>query len=97
MAVLRVEVVYARPRRASAVVVELPPGATVRAAVEASGLLVQFPEIDLDRPCVGIYGRSAGLEERLANGDRVEIYRPLAADPKELRRSRAPGRRRRAP
>lgn len=97
MAVLRIEVVYARPRRASAAVVELPPGATVRAAIEASGLLTQFPEIDLDRQSVGVHGKPAALDALLADGDRVEIYRPLLADPKELRRRRALGRRRQAP
>ncbi|MDA8107154.1 MAG: RnfH family protein [Betaproteobacteria bacterium] len=93
MASLRVEVVYALPRRAAAVAVALEPGASVRDAIEASGLLARFPEIDLARHEVGIHGEVSSLDAALADGDRVEIYRPLAADPKELRRRRALGRR----
>ena len=89
MAGLRVEVVYAQPREQSAVLVELPAGATVRRAIEASGLLERHPEIDLARQAIGIWGRSTALDAVLADGDRVEIYRPLVADPKSARRSRA--------
>lgn len=91
---MRVEVVYARPDVQALERVELAPGATVEAAIRRSGLLERFPEIDLVRNGVGVYGRRARLEDRVEDGDRVEIYRPLAADPKEARRARA---RRRAP
>lgn len=68
---------------------EVVYGTTVRAAIEASGVLEQCPEIDLQRDKVGIYGKVVGLDQTLEAGDRVEIYRPLIADPKEARRQRA--------
>jgi uncharacterized protein len=84
-----VEVVYALPERAALACVEVPAGATLREAIERSGLLQRFPEIDLGRNRVGVFGRLRALEEQVADGDRLEIYRPLAADPKEQRRRRA--------
>lgn len=84
-----VEVVYARPGGAALARVVLPAGATLRDAVERSGLLEQFAEIDLARNRVGVFGRLRSLEQPVADGDRVEIYRPLAADPKVRRRRRA--------
>lgn len=60
-------------------------------AIEASGIMQRFPEIDLDRQPVGVFGRHRRLEDPLRDGDRVEIYRPLIADPKEMRRRRARG------
>ena len=84
---IRVEVVYALPRSCDAVVVELPDGATVRAALAVSGLAERHPGIDLSR--VGLFGRSVSPDELLREGDRVEVYRPLVLDPKEARRRRA--------
>ena len=81
MAKLRVEVVRAQPEHLTSIALELEPGATVRAALLAAGL-------PLDQP-VGVYGRRVELDHRLADGDRVEVYRPLRADPKEARRRRA--------
>jgi len=81
MARLRIEVVRARPERQETVALELEQGATVRMAL-------QVARMPLDQP-VGIYGRRVALDARLADGDRVEIYRPLRADPKEARRQRA--------
>ena len=89
MASLRVEVVYALPAGEDAVRLELPAGATALEAVRASGLLERHPEIDLARRGIGIYGRRVAPTARLAGGDRVELYRPLAVDPKEARRRRA--------
>lgn len=63
----------------------------MRDAIEASGILERFPEIDLDRQPVGVFGRHCRLQDPLRDGDRVEIYRPLIADPKEMRRRRARG------
>jgi putative ubiquitin-RnfH superfamily antitoxin RatB of RatAB toxin-antitoxin module len=83
MAELQVEVVYALPQVADAVTVRLPAGATVRDALEKAGRL------NLARSKVGVFGRVVSLDARLADGDRVEIYRPLAIDPKEARRRRA--------
>lgn len=88
---LRIEVVYAKPQRQARYAVELQEGATVRAAIERSGVLSEFPEIDLARNRVGISGRLVALGAPLSDRDRVEILRPLAADPKETRRRRAAG------
>lgn len=84
-----VEVIYAKPDDQAIESVTLPPGATVAHAITASGLLTRFPEIDLSKQAVGIYGVRVRLTDLVASGDRVEIYRPLAADPKEMRRQRA--------
>ena len=86
---LEVEVAYARPEEQVLLKVRVPEGATLRAAIEASGILQRFREIDLARDAVGIFGKLAKLDDRLSAGDRVEIYRPLAMDPKEARRRRA--------
>ena len=81
---MKIEVVDARPQAAYRVSVNLPAGATLRDALAACGL-----ELDPARQAFGIFGRRAGLDQPLADGDRVEIYRPLAMDPKEARRRRA--------
>jgi putative ubiquitin-RnfH superfamily antitoxin RatB of RatAB toxin-antitoxin module len=81
MAAIRVEVVYALPDRAESVQVHLPQGATAADAVRAAGLPAGV--------AIGVHGRRVTPEARLADGDRVEIYRPLALDPKEARRRRA--------
>ena len=86
---LRVEVVYALPGGEDAVHVNLANGASALDAVRASGLLERHAEIDLQRHKLGIYGRVVAAGALLADGDRVEIYRPLALDPKEARRRRA--------
>ena len=67
----------------------LDEGATVEQAIQASGLLALRDDIDLSKNKVGIYSRPAKLQDVVNDGDRVEIYRPLIADPKELRRQRA--------
>ena len=85
----RVEVVYALPHREDAAFVDLARARTALAAVRASGLLERHPEIDLRRCKLGIYGKVVDPDAPLADGDRVEIYRPLALDPKEARRRRA--------
>lgn len=84
-----VEVVYALPDRQDLVSLSLPAGATLQRAIEESGLLQQYPGIDLASGVFGIYARISKLETVLRNGDRVEIYRPLMADPKAVRRQRA--------
>jgi putative ubiquitin-RnfH superfamily antitoxin RatB of RatAB toxin-antitoxin module len=89
MATLRVEVIYAVRDGADAVSLELPAGATVRDAIMASGMLVRHPEIDFSRQECGVFGKSRPLDAQLRDGDRLEIYRPLAVDPKEARRRRA--------
>ncbi|MBW5824041.1 RnfH family protein [Yersinia kristensenii] len=89
MSDIRVEVVYALPERQYLRVVSLDGGSTVEEAIRASGLLELRPDIDLTKNKMGIYSRPVKLGDKLNDGDRVEIYRPLIADPKELRRQRA--------
>jgi putative ubiquitin-RnfH superfamily antitoxin RatB of RatAB toxin-antitoxin module len=86
---MKVEVAYAKPEVQVIMPLELAEGATAEAAIRASGLLARFPEIDLAGNRIGIFGKPCGLDQVLRPGDRVEIYRPLIADPKEARRSRA--------
>ena len=90
---MKVEVVYALPVAADAVSVSLPAGATLRDAVVASGVLRRHPEIALEKQAFGVFGKRAQLDTRLSPGDRVEVYRTLAIDPKEARRRRAARRR----
>jgi putative ubiquitin-RnfH superfamily antitoxin RatB of RatAB toxin-antitoxin module len=90
---IRIEVVYALPGEQALVTLELPEGASVGQAVERSGLLARFPEIDPRRVKTGIFGKVAAAGTTLEDGDRVEIYRPLRADPREARRTRAGPRR----
>ncbi|MBJ8682903.1 RnfH family protein [Citrobacter freundii] len=84
-----VEVAYALPEKQYLQRVTLQQGATVEEAIRASGLLELLTDIDLSKNKVGIYSRPVKLADVLQDGDRVEIYRPLIADPKELRRQRA--------
>ena len=86
---IHIEVVYALRDRQKVVSVQLAAGATVRDAVERSGLQAEFPEIDLAVNKFGIWNKLAKLDAALRDKDRVEIYRPLIADPKEVRRQRA--------
>jgi len=85
---IRVEVVYALREEQVLVPLEVEPGASVRDAIVRSGLLDRFPGIDLERTPVGVFGKAVALDGVLREGDRVEIYRPLSADPKEARRGR---------
>ncbi|MBS4096782.1 MAG: RnfH family protein [Sulfuricella sp.] len=89
MTQIRVEVVYGTTAQQKAVTLTLPEGATVAQAVAQSGLMHEFPEIDLGRNKLGIWNKLAKAEAVLRDKDRVEIYRPLIADPKEIRRQRA--------
>ena len=85
----RVAVAYATPRRQEVMEVTARPGATIEQVIRASGILERFPEIDLSRQRVGIFGEFVLLEDPVHDGDRIEIYRPLLVDPKETRRKRA--------
>jgi len=85
---LRVEVVYALPDQQVMTLLEMEEGASVREAIESSGILRQFPEIELVQGRVGIFGKPVDPNSLLRDGDRVEIYRSLEADPKETRRRR---------
>ncbi|MBK6630387.1 MAG: RnfH family protein [Betaproteobacteria bacterium] len=86
---MSVEITYALPQKQELVHLMLPAGSTVQQAIEASGLAQKHPEIDLAKNKVGVYGKLAKLDTPLRDRDRVEIYRPLIADPKEVRRKRA--------
>lgn len=86
---ISVEVIYALPEKAERVPLSLAAGSTVLQAIEFSGLLQKCPEIDLAKSKVGIYAKLVKLDQPLRDLDRVEIYRPLIADPKEVRRQRA--------
>jgi len=86
---IRVEVAYALPHQQVLLQLGLPSGATVETAIWLSGVLNQFPEIDLAKNKVGIFSKLVALDTVLRDQDRVEIYRPLIADPKEVRRQRA--------
>lgn len=87
--VILIEVAFALPQRQSLLSVSVPADATVRAAIESSGILRMYPEIDLTQHKVGIWSRTVRLEDTLTAGDRIEIYRPLIADPKDMRKKRA--------
>ncbi len=84
-----VEVAYARPDEQLILRLEVPEGTTALQAIELSGIIRRFPEIDLDNLKLGIFGKLKKPNQVLAAGDRVEIYRPLIADPKEVRKQRA--------
>jgi len=86
---ITVEVAYALPEKQYLQKVTLDAGSTVEQAIIASGLLTLRTDISLDKNKVGIYSRPVKLQDEVQDGDRVEIYRPLIADPKALRRQRA--------
>lgn len=86
---MHIEVTYALPLRQEVVRLKLPEGSTLQQAVEASNLIARYPEIDLVKGKFGIFGKLARLDAVLHDRDRVEIYRPLIADPKEVRKQRA--------
>ena len=84
-----VEVVYALHDKQELVGLRVAEGTTAREAVEASGVLAKFPEIDLAQNKLGVFGKLVKPDTVLRDHDRVEIYRPLIADPKEVRKQRA--------
>jgi hypothetical protein len=86
---IHIEVVYARAERQDVIPLDLAEGSTLKQAVEASGLPAKYPEIDPAKGKFGIYSKLAKPDTVLRDRDRVEIYRPLIADPKEVRKQRA--------
>ncbi len=86
---LSIEVIYPLPSRQEVLRVHVLPGASVRDAIEASGVLEKYPEIDLAKNKVGIFAKLVKLDGPLRDQDRIEIYRPLIADPKAVRKQRA--------
>jgi len=86
---ISVEVTYALPQKQEVLSLKIRSGALVSEAIARSGILRDFPEIDLGSAKVGIYGKQVKLDAVLRDKDRIEIYRPLIADPKEIRKKRA--------
>ena len=86
---INIEIAYALPDRYYLKSLKVDEGTMIQTAILQSGILQQFTEIDLRENKVGIYSRPAKLTDQLKDGDRIEIYRPLLADPKEIRRKRA--------
>ena len=87
--ILTVQVCYALPGQSFLKSLQLAPGTSITQAIDASGVLTQFPQIDLTQQRVGIFGKLKTPDTLLRDGDRIEIYRPLQADPKDTRRRRA--------
>ena len=85
---MNVGVCYAQADRQLWLKLEVPDGSTIAEAIELSGLLLQYPEIDLVEQKVGVFGKIAKLETPLKEGDRVEIYRKITADPQQVQRRR---------
>ena len=86
---LHVEVAYALPEEQVLVALEVEEGTTVRDVIERSGIPARFPQARVAGETVGIFGRPVALDAAVREGDRVEIYRPLMADPRQARRERA--------
>jgi len=86
---IMVEVAYALPHEQLIIPISMPLGANVEAAIRSSGILNKFPEIDLNTNQIGIFSKLSKLDAPLRNLDRIEIYRALIADPKEVRKQRA--------
>ncbi|GAB6051919.1 RnfH family protein [Magnetospira thiophila] len=78
---MNVSVAYGKAVRQVWLKLDVPDGSTARQAIELSGILEMFPEIDLETQTIGIFGKICKLDKQLANGERVEIYRPITADP----------------
>ena len=85
---MKIQVVFAEPRLALVANLNLSPGLTVRDAVEEARKQKGFDSFKMDEDSCGIFGKKVGLDQPLRDGDRVEIYRLLTCDPKELRRRR---------
>jgi hypothetical protein len=88
-AYIRIEVAYATPDKQLVLPVSVPDGTTIEQAIKLSGILPRFPEIDSENLVAGIFSKRAKLDHVLTEGERVEIYRPLQADPRDVRRQLA--------
>jgi len=89
--VIVVEVVYVKPEQQKIVEIKITKGSSIEQAIIESGMLLEYPEIDLKKFEVGIFGKVLKKDHIIKSGDRIEIYRPLIQDPKEARRNRAAG------
>lgn len=88
-AMIQVEVAYATPAAQKIIALRVAAGTSVQACIERSGITQHFPEIDLNEQKVGIWSKACKLDAEPRDGDRIEIYRPLIADPKAVRKRRA--------
>jgi uncharacterized protein len=86
---IAIEVAYAKPERQLIIPLKIKPDSTVEEAILQSGILREFPEIDLKQQAVGVFSQPRQLMDKVLEGDRIEIYRPLAQDPKDRRRAKA--------
>lgn len=84
-----IEVAYATPEKQKIVECRVERGTSPREAVRLSGIDRHFPDLDLEKSDLGVFGKTVAEDYELQDGDRIEIYRPLIADPKEIRRQRA--------
>ncbi|MCP4391177.1 MAG: RnfH family protein [Gammaproteobacteria bacterium] len=84
-----IEVAYATPAKQVILECRIDPGVSARDALRLSGIDQHFPEIDVENCDLGVFGKAIAADYELQDGDRIEIYRPLIADPKEIRRQRA--------
>ena len=86
---IQVEVIYALPEEQNLLTVDVDDGIEVQQVILESGVLEQYPELDLSAMKVGLFGKMTTLKQKVRDKDRIEIYRPLIADPKEVRKKRA--------
>lgn len=86
---INIEIAYATPEKQKIISLEVAENTTIETAIDRSGILELFPEIDLMRQKVGVFSKIKKLTDLVQDGDRIEIYRPLTIDPKEARRKKA--------
>lgn len=86
---ISIEVVYPLPHEQLLMALEVPDGSSIREGILASGVLDRYPELNIDTLEAGVFGKLAKLDQPLRARDRIEIYRPLIADPKAVRKQRA--------
>lgn len=86
---IHIEIAYATPNKQKIISLQVNRGCTIQAAIEISGILTLFPDLDLQQQPVGIFGELRQLDDVVCDGERIEIYRPLIVDPKTARRKRA--------
>ncbi len=86
---LQIELIYALPHEQKILTIEIDENTSVEQAIRESQILQRYPEIDIAINKMGIFGKACKLADKLHHGDRIEIYRPLIADPKEARIARA--------
>jgi len=86
-----IEVAYATPEKQAILTLSVPAGTTVAGGIGLSAIRDVFPDLEIDSVRVGIFSRKVPMDHVLRDGDRIEIYRPLIADPKEVRRQKAKG------